>query len=80
MQIWKLCDKKWRHDDVITRNKGKMQTSKKSVKLYIIWKVLNYLSNFVKSYGHLSEILAFYHKHSPNMVKSYDPGANFENL
>ena len=47
----------------------KMQTSKKPVKLYIIRKVLtraiqkmqvlSNLSNFVKSYGHLSEILAF---------------------
>ena len=46
-----------------------MQTSKKPVKLYIIRKgldesypkmqVLSNLSNFVKSYGHLSEILAF---------------------
>ena len=42
--------------------------------------VLSNLSNFVKSFGHLSEILVFYHKHSPNMVKSRDSGANFENL
>ena len=35
--------------------------------------VLSKLSNFVKSYGHLSEIFwCFYHKHSPNMVKSRD--------
>ena len=34
--------------------------------------VLSNLSNFVKSYGHLSEILTFYHKQSPNMVKSRD--------
>ena len=40
MQIWKPYDKKWRHDDVITENNRKMQTSKKSVKLYIIQKVL----------------------------------------
>ena len=33
--------------------------------------VLSNLSNFVKSYGHLSEILAF-GKHSLNMVKSCD--------
>ena len=39
--------------------------------------VLSNFSNFVESYGHLSEILAFYHKHSPNMVKSR---ANFENV
>ena len=23
MQIWKPCDKKWRHDNVITKNNGK---------------------------------------------------------
>ena len=23
MQIWKSCDKKWRHSDVITKNDGK---------------------------------------------------------
>ena len=22
MQMWKLCDKKWRHNDVITKNDG----------------------------------------------------------
>ena len=46
-----------------------MRTSEKPVELYIIRKVLtraiqemqvlSNLSNFVKSYGHLSEILAF---------------------
>ena len=36
---------------------------------YLKMQVLSNLSNFVKSYGHLSEILA---KHSPNMVKSRD--------
>ena len=30
--------------------------------------VLSNLSNSVKRYGHLSEILVFYQKHSPNMV------------
>ena len=23
MQIWKSCDQKWRHNDVITKNNGK---------------------------------------------------------
>ena len=67
MQIWRPCDKKWRHNDVITKNNEKMRTSEKPVKLYIIQKswrklsknVLSNLSNFVKRYGHLSEILAF---------------------
>ena len=40
MQIWKPCDKKWRQNDVITKNNGKMWTSEKSVKLYSIRKVL----------------------------------------
>ena len=40
---------------------------------------LSNLSNFVKSYGHLSKILAFYHKHQIwlNHVSS---GENFETL
>ena len=53
---------------MITKNNGEMRTSEKPVKLYTIRKALtraiqNYklsnLSNFVKSYGNLSEILAF---------------------
>ena len=40
MQIWKPCDKKWRHNDIITKNNGKMQTSAKPNKLYIIRKAL----------------------------------------
>ena len=40
MQIWKLCDKKWRHNDIITNNNEKMRTSAKPNKLYIIRKVL----------------------------------------
>ena len=39
MKIWKPCDKKWRHNDVITKNNGKMRTSEKPVKLYTIRKV-----------------------------------------
>ena len=33
MHIWKPCDKKWRHNDVITKNNGK------PIKLYVIRKV-----------------------------------------
>ena len=40
MKIWKPCDKKWRHNDIITKNNGKMRTSTKPNKLYIIRKVL----------------------------------------
>ena len=39
---------------------------------YSKMQVLSNLSDFVKSYGHLSEILLFYDKHSPDMVKSRD--------
>ena len=55
--------------DVITKNNGKVRRSEKSVKLYIIRKVLTRVIQkykfyqisviFVKSYNHLSEILAF---------------------
>ena len=40
MQIWKPCDKKWRHNDIITKNNGKMRTFAKPNKLYITRKVL----------------------------------------
>ena len=40
MQIWKKCDKKWRHNDLITENNRKIGTSEKPTKLYIIRKVL----------------------------------------
>ena len=39
MQIWKPCDKKWRHN-VITKNNGKMRTSAEPSKIYIVRKVL----------------------------------------
>ena len=43
--------------------------------------VLSNLSDFVKSYLHLSEILAFCHKHSPNIwLNHVTPDAQFENL
>ena len=40
MQIWKPCDKKRCHNDVITKNNKKMRPSNKPVKLYISRKVL----------------------------------------
>ena len=40
MQIWKPCDKKLCHNDVISKNNRKVRTSEKPVKLYIIRKVL----------------------------------------
>ena len=68
MQTWKLNNNKWRHNDIITKNNGKIRTSVKPNKLYVIRKVLiraiqNVLSiEFVplwKSYGHFGQILAF---------------------
>ena len=39
------------------------------------------LSNFVKSYGHLSEILAFFSTSTHQIwLNHVTPGANFENL
>ena len=62
-------DKKWRYDDVITKNNRKntdvreisqtIHQSKGLDQSYPKLQVLSNLSNFVKSYGHLSEILAF---------------------
>ena len=40
MQIWKLNNNKWRHNNVITKNNGKIQTFSKPNTLYIIRKVL----------------------------------------
>ena len=34
MQIWKLNNNKWRHNDVIPKNNGKMRTSAKPNNLY----------------------------------------------
>ena len=82
MQIWMPCDKKWRHNDVITKNNEKMWTSEKQVKLYIIRKVLTRSIDkckFDKIWIILSKVMGisvkfwrFYHKHSPNMVKLRD--------
>ena len=33
MQIWKQCDKKWHHNDTITKNNGKMRTSEEPNKI-----------------------------------------------
>ena len=39
--------------------------------------VLSNSSDFFKSYGHLSEILAFYNKHSPIWLSHVTPDAKF---
>ena len=69
MQNWKPYDKKWRHNDIITKNNGETRTSVKPNKLYIIRNVLMRViqkctfywiwGHYVKSYGHLCQILAF---------------------
>ena len=68
MQIWKPYDRKWRHNDVITKNNGNADVRETSQIIYHSKgleenypkiQVLSNLSNFVKNYGHLSEILAF---------------------
>ena len=40
MHIWKVNNNKKRYNDVITKNKPKIWTSAKPIKLYIIRKVL----------------------------------------
>ena len=50
-------------NDVIFKNNGKIRTSAKPNKLYIVRKVLIFLLNLshcVKSYGHFCQILAFF--------------------
>ena len=43
--------------------------------------VLSNLGNFFKSYGHLSEILAFFATSTHQIWRTHViPGANFENL
>ena len=68
MQIWRPCDKKLRHNDVITKNNENADVRETSQIIYHSkgldesypkMHVLSILSNFVKRYGHLSEILAF---------------------
>ena len=67
-----------------------MRTSEKPVKLYIIRKnltraiqrmqVLSNSSNFVKRYGHLSEILAFLPQALTKIwLNQTTSGANYEN-
>ena len=70
MQIWKPCDKKWRHNDIITKNNGKIvdlretkqiiYNSKGIDKTYPKLYFLLNLSHYVKSYRHLCQILAFF--------------------
>ena len=40
MLIWRPNNNKRRHNDVITKNNGKIRTSAKPNKIYIIWKLL----------------------------------------
>ena len=59
MQFFKLNNNKWRHNDVIAKNNGKIRTFAEPNKLYIIRKVRELLSNFaflgcpLKKYGHV---------------------------
>ena len=68
MQIWKPCDYKWRHNDVITRNNendGKMRTSAEPNKIYIsfekFWWEL-FKSNFYWIWAILSKVIGMYVK------------------
>ena len=60
MQIYKPCDKKSNHNDVITKKQWKNADVRETNQLYYPkMPALSNLSNFVKSYGHLSEIMVF---------------------
>ena len=82
IQIWKPCDKKWRHNDIITKNNRKMRTSAKPNKLYIIQKVLmRAIQNILfiefeplcqKLWAFMSNFGIFYDARSPNMAMSRD--------
>ena len=66
MQIWKSCDYKLRHNDLITKtieNKGKMWTSAVPNKIYIVGMVLmrGYSkSNFYWIWATVSKIMGIY--------------------
>ena len=69
MQIWKPCNKKWRHNDIITKtmeNADLRETrqiiyhSKGIDESYPKMYFLLNLSHYVKRYGHLCQILAFF--------------------
>ena len=89
-QIWKSCDKKWRHNDVITKkieDNGEMRISTKPNKLFINRKVLMRAIQKCTSYwiwatiskvvGILLNFGIFYNARSPNMVMSRDPRSKF---
>ena len=87
MQIWKPYDKKWRHNDIITKNNGKMWTSAKPNKLYITRKVLMRAiqkCTFYWIWTTMSKVMGiyvkfwhFYDAHSLNMAMSRDPRSKF---
>ena len=82
VQIWKPCDQKWRHND-----NGKMRTSSKPNKLFIIRKVLmraiqnvlfiEFESLCQKLWAFMSNFGIFYDARSPNMAMSCDPRSKF---
>ena len=86
-QIWKPCDKKWRHNDIITKNNEKMRTSAKPNKLYIIRKVLMRAIQkciFYWIWVTMSKVIGiyvkfwhFYDARYPNMAMSSDPRSKF---
>ena len=87
MQIWRPCDKKWCHYQKQWNNANVWETSqiiyhsKGLDESYPKMQVLSNLSNFAKSYGHLSEILAFYHISTYQIwLNHMTPSANFGNL
>ena len=93
-KICKFGNLPMRNDVIMTslpKNNGKIRTSAKPNKLYIIRKVLMRamqkctfllnLSHYVKRYGHFCQILAFfYDAPSSNMVMPHDPRNKFRKI
>ena len=88
IQIWKPWDKKWRHNDIITKNNGKCrptrnQTNYISIERY--WWELSKNVLFIefdslcqKLWAIMSNFGIFYDARSPNMAMSRDPRSKFQ--
>ena len=90
MQVWKPCDTKWHHDDIISKNNRKMRISAKPNKLYIVRKVLmrgTQKCRFYWIWAFMSKVMGifvtfwhFYDARSPNMAMSRDPRRKFRKI
>ena len=78
MQIWKPCNKKWRHNGIITKNNGKNADLRET-------KQIIYHSNYFiefepqcqKLWAFMLIFGIFYYARSSNMAMSRDPRSKF---